>query len=368
MKYTITRCLFFILIMSSAFSQTQKSGSSFNPSKNLHPPPVPYFIIKGLCYGDTTYFINKTTSTIISSEWSIMNDKGDTIYTSKNQDASYYFKKRGFYSICLAANNGHIASKIRTVRIDTITTANFAFRYCYDEFENLSTCSDQFVWILPDNSTSTDFAPAYTFTVPGKFPVKLEARKGNKSNTLSKLVNMRGDSIGLPNAAFTCKRIDTSSTFEFTAVDSLATLYSWYFGDQQGDDTSGYKVIHTIDKSKYTPPVNLLITNGCGFTFDFLDPFTVTVLPEETKSMMDVTVYPNPVEEELIIAVNNSMDHKKAVLRLMDINGAIVTETKLQPTNGRFNFKYDVTQLHKGIYLLQVEVGKQVVNRKIMVH
>lgn len=367
MKYTITIGLFCILVLNSAFSQTQKSGSGSNPSKNMHPPPVPYFIVTGLCYGDTTHFINKTTSTIISSEWSIMNDKGDTIYTSKNQDASYYFKKRGFYSICLAANNGHIASKIRTIRIDTITTANFAFRYCYDEFENLSTCSDQFVWVLPDNSTSTDFAPAYTFTTPGKFPVKLEAKKGNKSNTLFKLVNMRGDSIGLPNAAFTCKRIDTSATFEFTAVDSLASLYSWYFGDQQGDDTSGYKVIHTIDKSKYFPPVNLLITNGCGFTFDFLDPFAVTVLPEETKPAVDIAVYPNPAEEELIVSVNNSIDSKKIIMRLIDANGTILKETKLQNTTARFNFNYDVTQLHKGIYLLQIEIGKQLVNKKIMV-
>jgi hypothetical protein len=57
---------------------------------------------------------------------------------------SYYFKKRGFYSVCLTADNGHLATKTRIIRVDTITEADFKYRNCFNEFENLSTCADQF--------------------------------------------------------------------------------------------------------------------------------------------------------------------------------------------------------------------------------
>jgi PKD repeat protein len=360
--------LFFIFVISpSAFSQT--SGIDHPHTTNeklLHPPPVPYFFITGLCYGDTTHFINKTVSTLISSEWNILNDKGDTLYHSADKDLSYYFKKKGFYTICLTANNGHIATKTRVVKVDTLTKANCSFRSCYDVFDNQSTCSDQFVWILPDKSLSTDVYPTYTFSAPGKYPVTLIAKRGNRADTLQKQITIKGDSVGMPSATFTCKRLNTDSTFEFTAVDALADVYAWYFGDGQGDDTSGYKVVHTINGT-YTPPVNLFITNGCGTAVDLLDPFTVTEIAEEKKSTLTITVFPNPVADELLVSINKLAIGKFTIVRLMDANGSVLKETKFLNTAELLNFKYDAHVFANGIYLIQVQAGEQVINRKFIV-
>jgi PKD repeat protein len=359
--------IIFCLFSFIAIAQTKNTTQRALQEKLLHPPPVPHFSITGLCFGDTTHFINKTQSGVLYTEWSIMNDKGDTLYISKDKDAAYYFKKRGFYTVCLLAYNGHTALKIKIVRIDTITKADFTFRYCYDEFENLSACSDQFVWILPDNSSSTDVSPAYTFSKPGKYPVTLISKNGNKADTVLKVVSVRGDSIGLPNPVFSCKRIDTSSTFEFRAVDSLANTYTWYFGDNQGDDTSGYKVIHHINKSVYTPPVNLFIGNACGVSVDMLDPFAVTEIPKEEKIEFNMVLYPNPVENELSLAISNVMPGKNICIRIIDSNGSILKETKLRSDEKTISFKYNPSHLSKGLYLLQVDAEGYLKSKKFII-
>jgi PKD repeat protein len=369
----MNKLTFFILLsifVVSIHVPSQTIATAYPPinKKTVHPPPVPYFVIRGLCFGDTTHFINKTITTLISSEWNILNDKGDTLYHSKDKDLNYYFKKRGYYTICLTADNGHIATKTRMVRVDTLTKAAFAFRSCYDEFDNQSTCSDQFVWVLPDKSTSTAIDPAYVFSAPGKYAVTLISKKGNSADTLHKLISIKGDSVGIPTATFTCKRLSADSTFEFTALDSLADIYSWYFGDGLGDDTSGYKAIHKIN-STYSPPVNLFITNGCGVAVDLLDPFAVTDITEEiNNASFSLTIFPNPPEaDELTVSINKLTPGKHVCIRLMDVRGALLKESTFLNAAETINFKYDTHIFSTGIYLLQVKAGEEMVNRKFIV-
>jgi PKD repeat protein len=368
----MNKLTFFILLSIFVVSirvPSQTIATAYPPTiskKIMHPPPVPYFFITGLCFGDTTHFINKTITTLISSEWNILNDKGDTLYHSKDKDLSYYFKKRGYYTICLTADNGHIATKTRIIKVDTLTKAAFSFRSCYDEFDNQSTCSDQFIWILPDKSMSTVIAPSYTFSAPGKYAVTLISKKGNTADTLHQLITIKGDSVGIPTATFTCKRLSADSTFEFTALDSLADIYSWYFGDGLGDDTSGYKAIHKIN-STYSPPVNLFITNGCGVAVDLLDPFIATDITEENKASFNLTIFPNPVVDELTVSLNKLAVGKKVCIHLMDANGVLLKQSTFLNASETINFKYDVHALSSGIYLLQVKAGEEVVNRKFIV-
>lgn len=303
---------------------------------------------------------------MVSNEWAIANDKGDTIFKSKNIDASYYFKKRGYYSVSLTAYNGHYATKTRIVHVDTLVKANCSFRYCYDEFDNQSACADQFIWVLPDQSVSTDPFPAYTFHAPGNYPVTLIAKKGNKIDTLQKTIHVRGDSVGIPNAAFTFKLITPPATFLFTAVDSLADRYSWYFGDNLGDDTSGYTVIHSIDTDVYKPPVNLFVTNGCGIAVDMLDPFSVNGLPDDTNTEQAI-IYPNPVENELKIMLTHLSMQGAVLVQLMDIRGAVLKEEVFNRTADKTELTYDTSSLQNGVYILQIKTAQHMIRKKVIV-
>lgn len=356
--------LFVFIFSTRSIAQSKRVLTAVITEKVMHPPPVPYFLITGLCYGDTTHFINKTTGTK-KIYWSILNDKGDTLFQSMDQETSYYFKKRGFYSVCLTADNGHLATKTRIVRVDTITQADFAYRNCFNEFENMSTCSDQFVWVFPDGTSSTDTLPMYTFKAPGKFPVKLTASLKTKTDTANKIISIGGDSLGQPDPTFTFKHID-STLFEFKAVDSLEHNYTWYFGDDAYDDTSGYKTRHVIDLEKYNGSVELFLTNLCGFAIFELDPFSVTNVNELDLLSLNTMIYPNPASDELTISMTDLQEGKTMLIQLIDAKGSTVKETKVITSAKTYQLKYTTSSFPEGIYLVRIIVGEHLLSKKVV--
>jgi hypothetical protein len=353
-----------ILFLIGGNVRSQTTDSFHASEKLLHPPPVVNFYITGLCYGDTTHFISKTDMGEIY--WAVTNDKGDTLYRVKSVNATYFFKKKGVYNVCQTADNGHLATKIRTVMVDTVTHAEFYFRPCINEFNNLSTCSDQFVWEMPDNSILTDAFPSYQFKQPGSLPIKLTAKRGNKANTNTKMITVTSDSIGIPDATFTFKRHGTSNVFDFKAVDSLGKYYSWSFGDLTFDDTSGYKVTHAFDMEKYFPPVSLRVANGCGFRIYEVDPFDVAGI--DAYSLSDhISVYPNPVKENVAISISGVSPSKKLVLRLMDVRGIVIEENQVISSGDVVSIQWNTAALPPGLYFVQIRYHEQYVNRKLTI-
>jgi hypothetical protein len=312
--------------------------------RELHAPPKPFFYMKGLCFGDTTMFINKSDMGTIT--WAIKNTKGDTISVLYGDTVFYYFKAKGIYQVSLTADNGHKATLTKTVIVDSMTKADFAYRYCYNTWDNLSACSDQFIWVLPDGTTSTDTFPSYTFPAPGKFPVKLIAIRGNKKDTLTKIISIGGDSLSWPSAKFTVKKVGTA-TFEFKALDTLATYYSWYFGDKTSDDTSGYKVIHTIDGDKYQAPVDLMLVNACGLAFYDIDPFTVTKIEEYSDKTF--SIFPNPNKGNFTIDPNTD---ETVEIIVTDIYAREIFKKKVM---GKTHM--NLPDLRSGVYFIKV-IGK----------
>jgi PKD repeat protein len=355
-----------ILFFTFAFSTAIIAQKQTESKSLLHPPPDPIFSVSGVCLGDTTYFINKTLGATI--RWYITTSNGDTIYTSNSETAAYYFKDRGTYKICLTADNGHPASKFRTILVDSITKADFSFRYCYNEFDNLSTCSDQFVWILPDNSITTDEFPKFKFVSPGTYSVKLVAKKGNKSDTLIKVITIQKDSLNAPDATFTFKKVGgSSSVLEFTATDSMADSYIWYFGDNGYDDTTGYKITHHFDIDAYSPPVRLFVVNGCGSAIYSVDPFATTAIKKVGSLDLNALIYPNPASTEMTVSIENLPINESVIIKLIDSNGRLLQENRATSTPSVYQLKYNLENLSKGIYLVQILVNDQMLNRKIVV-
>ena len=255
----------------------------------MHPPPTPDFMALGLCAGDTTYFFDHTTSGY-AIQWSILNDKGDTLYSSGNKDISYYFKKAGVYTVNMTAYNGHLAYLTKNILIDTVPHADFSFEHCFNQFYNLSSCSDQFTWIFPDSSISTDNFPSYKFKKAGTYSVTLIAKGGSKADTVVKQIKITADSLGFPDATFTSFLKDTNLLiFDFTVIDTGETHYYWDFGDGYSDNVSGYKVTHQLDTSTYNPPVFIFVTNGCGSARYELDPLSMLCLYPTHDTVTNIT-------------------------------------------------------------------------------
>lgn len=232
-------------------------------AQTRHSPAAVNFEIRGLCPNDSTYFINKT---VMGSDysWLIFDNKNDTIYKSNENDISFSFDKVGTYTIFLQSDNGHISNKTKKVIVDTVPHADFEFWTCYNEFVNYSTCADQYSWTLPDGTTSTDISPKYNFTKAGPYTVTLTAKKGTKTDILTKTGIIYLDSMHLPSSDFNYfLNPKDSKNLLYIANDTTANNYHWVFLEEGVYDDTGYKIIHPITADTMT--IYLAVTNGCGF-------------------------------------------------------------------------------------------------------
>ena len=142
----------------------------------------------------------------------------------------------------------------------------------------------------------------------------------------------------------------------------------------------------TVTVASYSAPLQTLGLEGAAITVlasGFLDPSVGTDLPafglwvataaggaliplptaSLSRSNFDSNafgVYPNPAKGKLSILNTNNVDINKATI--IDLNGRVVKEIK----SGFDNI--NVSNLTRGMYLMSIESGKSVVNKKIIIN
>ena len=67
-----------------------------------------------------------------------------------------------------------------------------------------------------------------------------------------------------------------------------------------------------------------------------------------------VSVYPNPAQDQVTVAYSSS-NSETCIIRLLDMTGRNVKEVHPQVNEGSNEFKVNLSDLSKGIYLLQLE-------------
>lgn len=139
-----------------------------------------------------------------------------------------------------------------------------------------------------------------------------------------------------------------------------ATSYSWDFDD--GNTGSGVTVQHVFT-SNGTYNVCLAIEGACG-----LDTICETVLIEdvsigENALSRSLSVFPNPTTSDLHITAEGSGN---ITLRLRSLSGKELKVKNYENLNNLFEGILDLSDLPKGVYLLEVKNGENSANRRIM--
>ena len=93
-------------------------------------------------------------------------------------------------------------------------------------------------------------------------------------------------------------------------------------------------------------------------------PDTTTVKTFELSSE-DFIIYPNPVNDEIILVFDNKGSNKN-FYKIYDITGAIVGSGTLPIFDKHTNFPINVSNLHKGIYLVQVSLDGSIKSSKFI--
>ncbi len=156
-----------------------------------------------------------------------------------------------------------------------------------------------------------------------------------------------------PIAAFDFE--DNLGTVSFTNSSENATSFEWIFGD--GATSTEENPQHSYTSYEVFE-VKLIASNGCG-TDTFIQNVDRFILGTATAPYLEV--YPNPVQDQLVIKLPEGSD--KGVISITGIDGRIVLKSSLESGDNVIN----VSRLKSGIYILNALLDQKVVTRKVYI-
>ena len=170
--------------------------------------------------------------------------------------------------------------------------------------------------------------------------------------------------IGMsPDADFSYSAV-TGLTVNFTDIGSNADMVHWDFNGDGTDDEStvaGASVQYEFP-SESVFGVRMISVNSCGTDTSTQNVLVQDVGIGELKAEIGFVAFPNPVSDNLNISIS---DHSVSLynLRILDVSGREI----LNPSNEvSSNFQFDLTILPTGVYVLQMETSKGMINERIL--
>lgn len=167
----------------------------------------------------------------------------------------------------------------------------------------------------------------------------------------------------LPISAFRYQ--DFQDSVAFTNQSSLATSYSWSFGDgSTSSDVDPFNIYDTT--GTYT--ITLTAINDCG-SVDSTITIEVTV-PEIINGIEDiyawgkVQVYPIPAQNQLNIQLENQL-FGEVTIQLFDMTGKLIRTANDFKSSPQYTQSIDITGIERGVYTLQMSIGSSSISSKV---
>ena len=104
---------------------------------------------------------------------------------------------------------------------------------------------------------------------------------------------------------------------------------------------------------------------GCIDTLSIYVPQIIGMV-DNINSELDVSVFPNPSQGEFLLTAKVREDDNCTII-LRDIKGKMLHQKKAKPMNGLFKQKFNLSGFAKGIYNMQVIIGEETYNKRILI-
>jgi hypothetical protein len=149
----------------------------------------------------------------------------------------------------------------------------------------------------------------------------------------------------------------SQNNFTLTANATGAYTYQW------GDCSNGFVAIAGETGQSFTPTQDgdyaVEISNGtCSVTSNCIN-ITGLVISDIAK-LEGIKIYPNPSTGLFTIEFDKQDIH--ANLKIVDITGKVLIQKNLH----RYKTKIDMQRFSKGVYILQIQKDKQIINVNII--
>jgi PKD repeat protein len=319
-------------------------------------------------------FNDLSDGAVVSWEWNFGNGE-----ISTEQNPLYYYADEGVYEVTLTITtiDGCVSTYVSHVYVGNPGTppplACQAFFFFEQDpvdmmtfnFINFSFGTDlEYEWNFGDGTTSTEMNPTHTYSEDGLYQVDLTVSNDSCSNTMSMIIITDWD-IWYDtecNAVFLPVIIpDSNQVFFLNFSSTDAITFEWDFGD--GTTSTENSPVHTYDSAGvYTVLLEITTATGCtssfevtidlhnsGFTGDATSSaIQLSTATEEANTFEQITMYPNPMSDQLMIDLGNNID-KEVAYRLFNTAGQLVKSGQLQGSN-----TIDVSNLLDGFYIIQL--------------
>ncbi len=257
----------------------------------------------------------------------------------------------------------------------TTPTANFNYTstsICAGDtihFTNTSTNATTYSWSFGGGTPASSSLenPSVVFPNTGTYNVSLVAVGSGGTANISQTLNII--IAPAPTASFTPLNNPIylpNATAYFTNNSSNGTSYTWDFGNGlSSTDFNPWSSYTTT--GTYT--VTLTASNGtCGS-----DTYTtdIQVMPpvgiEENKYLSQLTIYPNPIKENLTIQFYSSVN-SKALFSIYNMLGELITENNIRINEGINNSSpfENIKELPNGLYTLKIQIKENTITKKIV--
>jgi hypothetical protein len=90
------------------------------------------------------------------------------------------------------------------------------------------------------------------------------------------------------------------------------------------------------------------------------------ILANEAPNYAEVSIYPNPVSEQLNISFD-AEPNAQVSMTILDRGGRVIEQRKLKAVGGKQQENFDIRNMTSGQYLLKINTSQQEVVKKIII-
>jgi PKD repeat protein len=150
--------------------------------------------------------------------------------------------------------------------------------------------------------------------------------------------------------------VEYNSVEAYSVTNTVGSTYQWFITGGVLTTGGGTSSITITWGASGTGSISVKETaaNGCSGDNKTL---AVTLTPptglEQLSFFSGVSVFPNPVSDQLTIAFNGNTQ-KEVTVKMINILGQTMSEEKLTSVNSGYQHKMDVSKLNPGIYFVEV--------------
>ena len=345
-----------------------------------------------ICAGDTVIFSDLSYANPTTWMWQF---NGASPSTANIPQPSAVYNQPGLYDVSLMVFNGGMnksITKSNLIRVNS-TIADTTSESFVESFENQAYLDNK--WLFSEDFGGGKFQTTTNTSVSGASSLYFDNMTYSRDNQLVSIISPSFDLAALSNAkikfSYAYATKNGSSNDEFNIYSSIDCGKTWNprFGligntmTTAAPTTTAFVPQNSNEWNSFTIPLTA-VTNfdNVRFKFEFagnqgnnffLDDINITgtLVGLSSNSVVDesVSLFPNPsnsMNVNLQFELANSVN--SMVVRIMDITGKTIRTTIVNSLNSGINqITLATNDLNSGLYIVNINVDNQQLNKKLLV-